>query len=323
MWIEVGVGTTAAGQPYVKSYKTEDEQQVELQESATSPSLLQFIASKANVTEEDLIGRGTWKFNIKMCDYEKYFRQITTEKPFSSGANQHIAVLMEQMLQVQAVQAEQHGQLLAMLTETLRANTGPKNELVKPDMFDGMSSSATTWLKFFEYACEKNRWMTSQDKVQNMRLFLIHNAKKWYELRISDHQDDPWDQWRASFISAFDQNPVDRWDRAIFFKQRSGSLIDYFYEKRRLLQLADPELPESSIVPLVIHGMTKECQKQVQIRSPKTVEDLLGCLKDVCYEASGHAAQHNWTHPARVPTNNAGTTSYYRPNNGDPQETKN
>ncbi|KAH6920853.1 hypothetical protein HPB50_028157 [Hyalomma asiaticum] len=95
----VAVGTTAAGELYIKSYKTEDEQQVELQESATSPSLLQFVARKANVTEEDLIGRGTWKFNIKMCDYEKYFRQITTEKPFSSGANQHIAVLMEQMLQ--------------------------------------------------------------------------------------------------------------------------------------------------------------------------------------------------------------------------------
>ncbi|KAH6934867.1 hypothetical protein HPB50_001568 [Hyalomma asiaticum] len=56
MWIEVGVGTTAAGQPYVTSYKTEDEQEAELQASATSPSLYQFIASKANVTEEDLIG---------------------------------------------------------------------------------------------------------------------------------------------------------------------------------------------------------------------------------------------------------------------------
>ncbi|KAH6942582.1 hypothetical protein HPB50_008239 [Hyalomma asiaticum] len=41
MWIEVAVGTTAAGELYIKSYKTEDEQQVELQESATSPSLLQ------------------------------------------------------------------------------------------------------------------------------------------------------------------------------------------------------------------------------------------------------------------------------------------
>ncbi|KAH6942555.1 hypothetical protein HPB50_007858 [Hyalomma asiaticum] len=116
------------GRTTVTSYNTEDEQQVELQEPATSPSLLQFIASNPNVTEEDLISRGTWKFNIKMCDYEKYFRKITTEKPSSSGANQHIAVLMDQMLQMQAVQAKQHRQLLAMLTETLRANTGPKNE---------------------------------------------------------------------------------------------------------------------------------------------------------------------------------------------------
>ncbi|KAH6924686.1 hypothetical protein HPB50_021827 [Hyalomma asiaticum] len=120
MWIEVAVGTTAAGELYIKSYKTEDEQQVELQESATSPSLLQFVARKANVTEEDLIGRGTWKFNIKMCDYEKYFRQITTEKPFSSGANQHIAVLMEQMLQVPDVNEMPEGaHVLAEFNEAL------------------------------------------------------------------------------------------------------------------------------------------------------------------------------------------------------------
>lgn len=332
MWIEVRVGTTTAGQPYVTSYQAEDEEQVEVQETATSPSLLQFIASKAKVTEADLVSRGTWKINIKMSDYEKHFRQLSSSKPFQNDNSQDIAMLMERMLKVQASQIEQHGQLLAMLTETLRANNGPKAELVKPDMFDGTTASATTWLKFFEYACEKNCWLTSQDKVQNMRLFLVHNAKKWYELRITDHPDDTWDHWRVSFISAFDQNPVDRWDKAIFFKQRSSSLIDYFYEKRRLLLLADPTLPESSIVPLVIHGMTKECQRQVQIRSPKTVEDLLGCLKDVYHEAPGPVAQHNWIHPARVHPDNTATAmtastrsaaSDYFPSNRDVKETKN
>lgn len=38
--------------------------------------------------------------------------------------------------------------------------------------------------------------------------------------------------------------------QSYIFKQHSDLLIDYFYEKRWLLQLADPELPESSIVAI-------------------------------------------------------------------------
>lgn len=66
-----------------------------------------------------------------------------------------------------------------------------------------------------------------------------------------------------------------------FTKHRGGSLLDYFHEKRRLLHLADANLPETSVVPLVIHEMTRECQRQVQTKSQVTVEDLLHALKNV------------------------------------------
>lgn len=58
--------------------------------------------------------------------------------------------------------------------------------------------------------------------------------------------------------------------------------MDYFYEKRRLLQLANPNLPESSILPLIINNLMKAVQRQVLPRALTTVEELLHALRDVC-----------------------------------------
>lgn len=85
MWIETEVGTTTAEQPYVKYYKAADQQQVKLQESAMSLSLFKFVASKANVTEADIMSRGTGKISIKMSDYEKCFRWFEWHKPAHCG----------------------------------------------------------------------------------------------------------------------------------------------------------------------------------------------------------------------------------------------
>ncbi|KAH9359739.1 hypothetical protein HPB48_021038 [Haemaphysalis longicornis] len=60
---------------------------------------------------------------------------------------------------------------------------------------------------------------------------------------MTGNADKLWADWRASFIRAFDLNSVERWDQAIFFKHNEGTLVDYFYEKRSLLQLGDPNLP--------------------------------------------------------------------------------
>lgn len=58
------------------------------------------------------------KINIKMSEYEKQFRELSSIKPFRNDNSLDIANLMEHMFKVQASQIEQHGQLLAMLTET-------------------------------------------------------------------------------------------------------------------------------------------------------------------------------------------------------------
>lgn len=59
-----------------------------------------------------------------------------------------------------------------------------------------------------------------------------------------------------------------------FWKERSRSPLDYFYEQRRLLQSVDTSLPELLIVLLVSHDRNFNFQKQVQLKSPTALEAL-------------------------------------------------
>lgn len=117
-------------------------------------------------------------------------------------------------------------------------------------MFDGYSSSPEGWIDFYEYASEKN-----------MRLFLTGIANKWFELRQVDHPEARWNDWKASCFTSFKRNPVDRWDQAIFYKYKTGLILEYFFEKRNLLHLAEPHLLESAIISLILQGLPSEIQK--------------------------------------------------------------
>lgn len=199
--------------------------------------------------------------------------------------------LVHQILLAQQQQIMQNQQLLQAIVGLSRNQEAPRFRMVKPDPFDGHTTNSEAWLSFYEYASEKNGWRSDDDKVKNLRLFLTGMAKKWYELHLTDHLNDPWEQWKRSFHSAFQENPVEKWDKAIFYKYKAGSVMEYFYEKRRLLQMADYSLPDTSVVPLVIHGLPKELQKQVQVKAPKTVEGLLDCFQHLCLDAWPRAAQ--------------------------------
>ncbi|KAH7973687.1 hypothetical protein HPB49_003901 [Dermacentor silvarum] len=123
-----------------------------------------------------------------------------------------------------------------------------------------------------------------------MRLFLSGIAKSWYELRVNAHSNKPWMEWKENFLGSFGENKVLLCDKAIAFKYRSGYALSYFYEKRRLLQLAESALPELSVVPLIIHGLNSDLQKEIQVRVPRTVEELLQGMRNLYLQDSGHHA---------------------------------
>lgn len=218
------------------------------------------------MTVEEMCKTPSVKINIAAADYGMYVEYPMKWSTPTSAVTPDVGSVLLNFLQSQT-------KVLSDFALIAKPNT-PRFELVKPDPFDGTTSSPDAWLSFYEYACEKNYWIEDDDKIKNMRLFLTGVAKRWYELRISQ-PSKPWQSWKTSFQQAFRENPVECWDKAIFFKYRGGSLVEYFYEKRGLLHVAEPAMPETSIVSLIIHGLPKDLQRQVQVQSPSTVEGLI------------------------------------------------
>lgn len=86
------------------------------------------------------------------------------------------------------------------------------------------------------------------------------------------------------------------------------NLLEYSFEKRPHLHSANSTLPDTSVVQLILHGVTRDCQRQVQGGTPVTVEDLVHALKDVCIDTAppysttrvGRQSQNLYTMQARA-----------------------
>lgn len=299
MWVEFFVGKDTDDSVTITAYAAQGEDRQNLPPHASTEKLLQYLMEKSRLDAAALLGKEVIKVNMNTTDFEKLLvepRMFPPSIPTATPGSEQLelAAVLQQLAQTQQI-------LTGLLTSKL-GDDRPKFELTKPDPFDGKTSCPSAWMGFYEYACTKNFWTADEDRITNLRLFLTGMAKKWYELRILDHMDSPWIEWKASFLESFGENPVDRWDKAIFYKFRSGTALEYFYEKRRLLQLADPKLSPQSTVALIVHGLPKDVQKQVQVRAPKTIEGLLQCLKELSITAPAIEAPAKRTDPWKPST---------------------
>lgn len=57
------------------------------------------------------------------------------------------------------------------------------------------------------------------------------------------------------FLSTIDENPIGVWEKAFKWKNRRESIIEYYYEKLRLLKLAEPQLFVRSVIGNIYYGM--------------------------------------------------------------------
>lgn len=283
MWVQFSC--KPSGDSFLlETYQIDGDDPVELPATVSTEDTIRYIAEKSKLTVGEIREHRSVKVNMKMTEFETRISVPAQTQQHAANPLMFSSLedVLNRMMSLQQQQAEQQQQLLHAISGSLSPK--PRFELVRPEMFDGTSSSPQGWIDFYEYACDKNFWRSDEDKVKNLRLFLCKMAKSWYELRLLSHADDPWEQWKDSFLTSFQENVVDQWDRAIRFKYYSGSPLEYFFEKRKLLQMADASLPESSVVPLVIHGLPRELQLQVQVKAPRTVEALLQCCRELCIE---------------------------------------
>lgn len=308
MWVSFNLAQREDGRLVANGYQEDgDDATVILPEKVSTPDFISFLATKAKLTLDELALKSNIKVNMRAADFQAWVLKPSESVNARSDHPEGLTRIMENILRLQEQQLQQQQQFMSFME--LSRDPSRYRQEVKPDLFDGTTSSPVAWIQFYEYACSNNHWITDSDRINNLRVYLSGNAKKWYELRMAENANKPWADWRASFIRAFDLNPVERWDQAIFFKHKEGTLVDYFYEKRRLLQLADPNLPESSIVPLIIHGMTKAVQRQVLPRAPTTAEELLHALRDVCVDLLPPIGQTRQYDTARNAILSVGTPS--------------
>lgn len=280
MWVTFFVDETSADKIIFSKYQVQDEAAVDLPRELCSEELVNLVVEKAAVDTTELRRKGAVKVNLRVATFYNLVLEPVRRSDSGSRSSTEEVSLVLKALQLQHEQIVQQNQIMTSLISSLNAEK-PVPKFVEPDAFDGMSSSPESWLEFYEYAAGKNRWLSDEDKITNMRVYLRGVALKWYEICIQEDSDHSWSQWKKKLLTAFGSNPVHRWSTALNFKSKQSSLVEYFFEKRRLLKLAEPLLPSTAVVALIMHGLHTEVLKQVQIRSPRTLDDLLECLQNI------------------------------------------
>lgn len=276
MWIELQAKMDPSGNLVFTRCTTADENPIDLPERVSDDQFRAFVHSRTKKTAEEIAREGFVKINVSVADYGQYVVNAVKNNSLPAETD-----MLLRLIEAQGQQLLKCQEALNSVVQSASFSGFLRSETVKPDVFDSQSSTPEAWITFYEYACGCNNWSSDKDKVNNMRLFLSGIPKKWYDMRFSRHTDDTWSHWKESFLKSFQENPIESWDKAIFFKFRAGSVLDYFYEKSRLLHIAEPNLPDTAIINLIIHGLPKEVQPQVLVRGPTTIEGLMDSMRNL------------------------------------------
>lgn len=169
------------------------------------------------------------------------------------------------------------------VTKLIDKSHNSKNK-VKVNKFDGKSEDAKIWLTAYEKACEANGWSTCSNKVINLRENLDGIALKWYNSKISETDDYNWDDFKSSFTRAFGQNKVQLSQRAWSYKYLYGDLLDFYFEKQRLIDIAFPRLSDENFITMMICGLLDQHQTTLltlNIDSRDELRDAISKLKPI------------------------------------------
>ena len=256
------------------------------------------------------VNEGTWvqqkTVHVDLLDdlYDKYNKgHYSSEFDTLSGATDalddaadgasnpnNIAVVVNQVLQQQQrstsdlLQQQQRAngkmmqQLLDSMTLLMKQRETKKMTVSK---FDGTSEDPRSWMAIYLRACEINLWDNDALKISNLKQCLKEGsaADKWYTSRIIDEGGAAWDEWEESFFEAFTQNTIQAGFKATKFFYSTGSLMDYYYEKERLMKIAFPFMDETSFVTFVLMGLPQTLQAPALSMDPKNKSELIWSLQ--------------------------------------------
>ncbi|KAH6941664.1 hypothetical protein HPB50_021712 [Hyalomma asiaticum] len=143
---------------------------------------------------------------------------------------------MLQALQIQQQIFQQNGLIQAVVSAlTLKGSFSA--EVAKPKPFDGFSGYHESWTISYEYACNK----TAEIQMKECRICCRFCV-------AFQRNGTSWASWDINVTHGAQRKITSRHSvglllnevRKLRYRYRSGAVLEYFFEKRRLLQHAEP-----------------------------------------------------------------------------------
>ena len=122
-------------------------------------------------------------------------------------------------------------------------------------------------------------------RISNLKSAFVPGsaADKWYSSRLLDdellEEESDWASWKESFLTAFSQNRIQTASKALSWKYQSGPVMDYFYEKQRLLNIGFPDMGPQSFISSVLLGLPPQLQTSALTMDPQDKQSLVQCLQ--------------------------------------------
>ena len=194
------------------------------------------------------------------------------------------ATLSETIRDFMRANQESNKEMIKVLTTSMAQLVGRKDtQRMTITRFDGSNKKPRSWMTMFERACDTNHCLNDELQISNLKSCFVAGsaADRWFSSRIIDEEeeDQNWVAWKEAFFEAFCQNRVQTASKALHWEYRSGSIMDYFYEKERLLKIAFHDMGNDSFISLVLLGLPLALQTTALGINPTDKKSLIQCLQ--------------------------------------------
>lgn len=120
--------------------------------------------------------------------------------------------------------------------------------------------------KYFQKECKRYEINEDDSKIRILRLFLDRACSDWYlETFEVLTMEAGWSEWKKRFLDSFADRGWSTDMRAISYKYKKGSLIEYALWKEQLLLDMDKNLTSTILALLIIAGLPEEIRNNIKI----------------------------------------------------------
>lgn len=148
------------------------------------------------------------------------------------------------------------------------------------EKFNGSNFNADTWINMFVKECIRLK-ISENNYAEILRLFLEGPALDWFSVFLKTHSlSIEWEMWNNSFVDTFGQKSWSEIAYAYNFKYLNGPLLEFALKKRNLILDADPDIPISSQINLIVITLPPFIRNKLD-RKINKIDELMSALRQL------------------------------------------